>query len=60
MSKVYATCSYLGGSRELKQYGDYVELNSHMQTSACYSPDSDWSTCTGKQLLQMLDKMECT
>lgn len=30
MSKVCATCSYWGRSGGLKQYGDYVELDSPM------------------------------
>lgn len=42
MSAVCATCSYWGGARDLKQYGDYVELDSPMQTGACYSHDSGW------------------
>lgn len=42
MSKVCATCSYWGGSRDLKQYGDYVELDSPMQTGACYNHNSGW------------------
>ncbi len=42
MIQVCATCSYWGGSRELKQYGDYVELGSPMDTGACYSHDSGW------------------
>ena len=28
MSAVCATCKYWGGARDLKQYGDYVELDS--------------------------------
>ena len=42
MSMVCATCAYWGGSRELKQYGDYVELDSPMDRGACYSRDSGW------------------
>ena len=42
MSKVCATCSYWGGTRDLKQYGDYVELDSPMQTGACYNHNSGW------------------
>lgn len=42
MSAVCATCSYWGGTRDLKQYGDYVELDSPMQTGACYNHNSGW------------------
>lgn len=42
MSKVCATCKYWGGPRDLKQYGDYVEIGSPMDRGACYSRDSGW------------------
>lgn len=42
LSKVCATCNYWGRRRELKQYGDYVELDSPMTTGACYSDNSGW------------------
>ena len=41
-NQVCATCNYWGGSRECKQYGDYVEIDSPMDTGACYSNDSGW------------------
>lgn len=34
MSEVCATCSYWGGSRELKQCGDFLEIGSPMDTGA--------------------------
>lgn len=49
MSKVCATCNYWGGSRELKQYGDYIELDSPMDTGACYSNDSGWKNSSPVQ-----------
>lgn len=42
MIHICATCKYWGGSRDLKQFGDYVELDSPMQTGSCYSHDSGW------------------
>ncbi len=42
LSTVCATCKYWGGVRALMQYGDYVELDSPMNTGACYSNDSGW------------------
>ena len=42
MIRVCATCAYWGGSRDLKQYGDYVELDSPMDRGACYSDNSGW------------------
>ncbi len=42
LSTVCATCKYWGGSRDLKQYGDYVEIDSPMDRGACYSSDSGW------------------
>lgn len=38
-----ATCAYWGGTRELKQYGDYLEVGSPMDRGICYSRDSGWS-----------------
>lgn len=49
MSKVCATCSYWGGSRELKQCGDFLEIGSPMDTGACYSRDSGWFNCSPVQ-----------
>lgn len=46
MSEVCATCSYWGGSRELKQCGDFLEIGSPMDTGACYSRDSGWFNCS--------------
>ena len=40
--KTCATCQYWGGSREVKQYGDYIEVNSPMNTAPCYNNDSSW------------------
>lgn len=40
--KACATCNYWGGSRKAMQWGDYVELESPMDTGPCYSGDSGW------------------
>lgn len=42
MFKICATCQYWSGSRDLMQYGDYIELDSPMQTGKCYNRYSGW------------------
>ena len=42
LSTVCATCNYWGGWHDLKQYGDYVEIDSPMDTGSCYSNNSGW------------------
>ncbi len=42
MVKVCATCNFWGGARNVMQWGDYVELDSPMDTGPCYSNNSGW------------------
>lgn len=49
MSQVCATCKYWSGPRTLKQYGDYVELDSPMERGSCSSNDSGWKNSSPVQ-----------
>lgn len=42
MMKICATCQYWGGSREVKQWGAYLEINSSTDTGLCYSSNSSF------------------
>lgn len=41
-TKVCATCDYWGGAREIKQYGDWLEVDNPMNTAPCYNRESGW------------------